>query len=134
MDIKKLDKQNKDDIYIKKFEACITSNKMISYSDVKEWIGYKQKRSVIDFLENDIHGYILGTDYKIIKEKKEGICKPVNEIYMTINTIKDICITAPTEISQKFKKYYLEMEQTYKENKLKNPISCVVKYEFDINQ
>ena len=62
----------------------------------------------MDNLENNKYGYIQGTDYKIIKEKKEGICKPVNEIYMTIDTIKCICMTAPTELSQKFRKYYLE--------------------------
>jgi len=130
-----------DDVkFINKFKKYLYTDDMISYSDVKDWIGYKYKKSIMDNLENNKYGYIQGTDYKIIKEKKEGICKPVNEIYMTIDTIKCICMTAPTELSQKFRKYYLEMEKIYKEyfinleNKLKNPIASITKYEFDINQ
>lgn len=129
-----------DEKFIEKFEDYISTDKMISYSDIKDWIGYKQKRTIMEILENDKYDYILGVDYKIVKEKKEGICKPINEIYMSIDTIKCICLTAPTEQSQKFRKYYIEMEKIYKEyiirlgDKLKNPISCLTKYEFDINQ
>jgi phage anti-repressor protein/predicted GIY-YIG superfamily endonuclease len=133
---KKIDDVN----FVKQFKKYLYTDEMISYSDVKDWIGYKYKKSIMENLENEKFGYILGTDYKIVKEKKEGVCKPVNEIYMSIDTIKCICLTAPTELSQKFRRYYIEMEKIYKEyiinleGRLKNPISCLAKYEFDINQ
>lgn len=127
-----------DEKFVTKFKKFISTNEFIGYSDIKDWIGYKQKRTIIEILLNPKFDYIEDIDYRIVKEKKEGVCKPVNEVYMTIDTIKCIFLTAPTELSQKFRKYYIEMEKIFKEyvikNQLKNPMSCLEKYEFDINQ
>jgi len=130
--------ENKD--FVQQFKNHVGSIDMLSYSDVKDWIGYKKKQNIVDMLKNKKYKYIENTDYKIIKEKKENVCKPVNEIYMTFDTLKSICLSAPTEKSHQFRKYYIEMEKIHMEhlnsqiNKLKNPISCLAKYSFDINQ
>jgi predicted GIY-YIG superfamily endonuclease len=124
--------------FVEKYKKYLLTTEMIPYSDVKDWIGYKQKRSVQENLEDKRLGFKENYDYKIVKEKKEGICKPVNEIYMTFETIKSLCLSSATEIGIKYRKYFLELEKTTKEivkNKLNNPIDLgLAKYEFDINK
>lgn len=114
---------------------------MIAFDDVKDWIGYKQKRTITEILFNKKYDYVNGIDYKFEKIKKEEICKPINEIYMTIDTLKSICLMAPTEKGQQFRKYYIEMEKLYRkyvstivQNQLTNPIAELNKYDFDISK
>ncbi len=129
--------ENKD--FIEQFKNHIISSDMIPYDSVKDWIGYKKKQTITDILRNKRYGYIENVDYRIVKEKKENICKPVDEIYMTIDTIKCICLTAPTEQSQQFRKYYIEMEKLFKKyisenirKTLKNPIPDADMYDIDV--
>ncbi len=131
------DKTNIDKKFYDKYKDLIKSNEMISYTEVCEWIGYKYKKSVLEKLEDIKMGFKKDIDYKIVKEKKEGICKPINEIYMTFETVKSLCMSSTTEEGSKFRKYFLEIEKTSREyikDKIKNPLSCLAKYEFDINQ
>lgn len=120
---------NVNNEFVDKCSKYLGKDDMISYSEVKDLIGYKQKRTIEEMLENEKYDFILNVDYKIVKEKKEGICKPVNEIYMTMDTIKCICMTAPTKQSQEFRRYYLQMEKVFRQfattemlNKVTNPI------------
>lgn len=123
--------------FIDQCSKYLSSTKMISYSEVKDLIGYKQKRSVNEILNK--FDFLAEVDYKIVKEKVKGVCKPVDEIYMTIDTIKCICLMSPTEKSQQFRKYYIQMEKLFKEfatteylSKLTNPIYEFNKYDNDV--
>lgn len=96
---------------IKKYTKFLNSKEMVSYTEVKDIIGYKKKESVLDLLSDEKNGFIKDTDYKIINEKKEGVKKHINEIYMTVDTLKCICMMSSTEQSVQFRKYYLQMEK-----------------------
>ncbi|QKF94061.1 phage anti-repressor protein [Fadolivirus algeromassiliense] len=127
--------------FVDAFCDTLYGNEFIDFENVKEWIGYKKKDTVYNILVNGKYDFVNGTDYKIEKIKKEGICKPINEIYMTIDTIKCICLLCPTEKGQQFRKYYIEMEKLFRQyvsttiqNKLTNPIPELNKYDFDINK
>jgi len=136
--------QNETDIsrifFDKFFNYLDKPSGMIAFDDIKDWIGYKQKRTITEILFNIKYGYISEIDYRMEKIKKDGICKPVNEIYMTIDTVKSICLMAPTEKGQEFRKYYIAMEKLFRtfastliQNQLTNPIPQINKYDFDVN-
>lgn len=128
--------------FIKKFAQFLDNNEIcIEFEDIKEWIGYKKKCTILDILQNDKYDFQLDTDYKIQKIKKEGICKPINEIYMTIDTVKCICLMAPTETGQEFRRYYIAMEKLFRQytstiiqNSLTNPLPEINKYDFHEQQ
>lgn len=118
--------------FVDKCSQYIQTTNFISYTEVKDLIGYKQKRTVSEILGK--FDFVADVDYKIVKEKVKGTCKPIDEIYMTIDTIKCICLMSPTEKSQQFRRYFLQMEKLFKEiasaeylSKLTNPI-----YEFNL--
>lgn len=125
--------------FINKFACYLyTSDAFIEFEDIKDWIGYKKKRTVTDILNNNKYDFQQDTDFKIQKIKKEGICKPINEIYMTIDTVKCICLMAPTKKGQEFRRYYIAMEKLFRQyttpiiqNSLTNPITEMNKYDFD---
>ena len=102
---------------------------MILFDDVKDLVGYKQKRSVSDILYNDKYGFIEGCDFKIEKNKKKHACKPINDIYLTIDTLKCICLISPSEESNNFRKCFIKIEKAYDLNKQK-----FTKSYFDINK
>lgn len=128
--------------FVKKFTKYLLANEeYIEFENIKQWIGYKQKRTINEILTNNNYNFIENADYKIEKIKKKEVCKPINEIYMTIDTIKCICLMAPTEQGQKFRRYYIEMEKLFKkyiaieiQNKLTNSIPQLNKYDFDVNK
>lgn len=126
--------------FVDVFYDTLCNNTFIEFDDVREWIGYKKKETVHNILINKKYGFTEGTDYRIEKIKKDGICKPINEIYMSIDTIKCICLLCPTEKGHQFRKYYIEMEKLFRkyisttiQNQLSNPIPQLNKYDFDIN-
>lgn len=128
-----------DKVFIVQCCKYLGKTDMIPYSEVCDLIGYKQKRSIQEILDNKKYDFVDNTDYKIVKEKKEGVCKPVNEIYMTMDTIKCICMMAPTKKSQEFRRYYLQLEKVFLEiatteilNKVTNPIPKFNAYILDI--
>ena len=130
---------NKD--FIDQCAKYLNGADMISYTEVKNLIGYKKKESIQDILSNNKYDFVENTDYKIVKEKLTGVCKPINEIYMTIDTIKCICMMAPTEKSQEFRRYYLQMERIFREfataemtNKIIHPVPELNNYEVDISK
>ena len=132
-----LENSQLDKDFIEKYKKYSLSDEMIPYTEIKDWIGYKDKRSVSDVLNNYKFGFKEGKDYNLVREKKPDICKPVNEIYMTFDTIKSLCMASPTETGNKYRKYFLELEKVTKEyikNKIQTPLSCLEKYTFDINQ
>ncbi|AYV76034.1 MAG: phage antirepressor protein [Terrestrivirus sp.] len=135
---------NIDQQFVNKFsDTLFDQSKFVKYTDVIDWIGYKNKRTLTDVLKNENFGFIEGTDYEIKKMESTG-GRPGNEIFMTIDTIKCICLMAPTEKAQQFRKYYIELEKCFKklitENiklqtiNINNPVDALKKYEFDPNQ
>lgn len=127
-------------------DNVVDSNTMISFTKVYEWIGYKKKETVLLLLRNKKFGFIEGEkgDFFVKKIKVDNVCKPINEIFMTIDTVKSICLMAPTEKGQQFRKYYIELEKCFKkliaENinlqtdiKLINPMHILNKFDFDVN-
>ena len=104
---------NLDPKFVDKFSDHLTdTSKMISFSEANEWLGYKHKQTVLRLLTNTKYNFIEGTDFKIEKMDSNG-GRPIDEIYMTIDTVKCICLMSPTEQSQKFRKYYIEMEKMF---------------------
>lgn len=135
---KVLENNNIDKEFMSKIWDYVTNaSKFIPYNDIKEWIGFKQKKSIEDILKNDKYGFIEGTDYKIEKIKKENICKPINEIFLTAESFKCICLMSPSKEGQKFRKYFIEIEKSLKnstiiENNLLD--EKINKYKFDPNE
>lgn len=130
-----------NDYLIDTYSKLLNRKDMISYTEVKDVIGYKKKETIFEMLSRNSSGFTKDTDYKIVKEQKEGVKKPINEIYMTIDTLKCICLMSQTEQSQKFRKYYLQMEKLFREsasaetlNKLTNPITIFTDYVTDIKK
>jgi phage anti-repressor protein len=120
--------------------VLINSNKFIEYSKIEKIIGYKNKRTVTDILKNEKYDFLLDNDYKIIKQKSTG-GRPMNEIMMTIDTIKTIILLSPTKKGHEFRKYYIEMEKLFRKfidneikNKITNPIPELNKYDFDVTE
>jgi phage anti-repressor protein len=131
--------ENVNEQFVNQYGNLLTQTNMLSYTEVKDIIGYKKKDSVKEILTK--FDFVIDVDYKIVKEKIKGTCKPIDEIYMTIDTFKCICFMAPTETSQQFRKYYIQMEKIFKEimtaeylNKLTNPIHKLNNYELDVSK
>lgn len=127
-----------DDKFVEIFNTR-DDKKFISFSDVKDWLGYKKKDTVLNILKNEKYGFVESTDYKIEKIKVDGVCKPINDILMTISTIKCICLLCPTKKAHQYRKYYIEMDNlqrqyvsTIIQNQLTNPILQLNQYNFDV--
>ena len=129
-----------DQKMVKKLSSQLTeADQFIDMNDIKEWFGYKKKQTVKDILLNDKYGFIENTDYKLeLFKPKTG--RPGETIYLSVDTIKCICLMAPTEESQKFRRYYIEMERLFKQyvstevqNKLTNPIPEIEYKNFDLD-
>ncbi len=122
------------------YETIQNNDKLICYKDANEWIGFKKKQTVKDILLNEKYNFANGTDFTI-KQYKPKTGRPGDMIYMTIDTIKVICLMAPTQKGQQFRRYYIEMEKLFKQyvstkifNKLNNPIPELNKHDFDVNK
>lgn len=136
-----LDKDINNESLANKYSNFLNRKDMVSYTEIKDIIGYKQKRTIEEMLSKKNSGFAKDTDYKFVKEKRDGVCKPINEIYMTVETLKCICLMSQTEQSQQFRKYYLQMEKVFREsasteslNKLTNPILVFNDYVTDIKK
>jgi len=139
------EKMNTNPDFVNKFiDHVVEPDDMISFSEIQDWVGYKKKETVLLLLKNNKNIFIENEHYNIKKIKIEGVNKPINEIYMTADTVKNICLMASTEKGQQFRKYYIELEKCFKkvmiENiklqtiNITNPIDALKKYEFDPNQ
>lgn len=134
------EKSNIDKQFVKDFsDTLINSDKLISFNDTNKWVGFKKKQTIKDILANAKYGFVKNVDYKIEAYKPET-GRPGDDIYMTIETVKSICLMAQNEKGQQFRKYYIEMEKLFRQyistaiqNKLTNPIPQLNKYDFDIN-
>lgn len=111
---------------------------LISYTEIGDKLGYKKKESVQNILANGELGFVEGVDYKFKKIRRQEKNKPTNEIYMTLETIKAICLTAPTKEGQIYRMYVLNLEKILRRkldlsvlNQLTNPIYQLNKYELD---
>lgn len=136
---------NLDQTFVQKLtDTLFDSNKFVKYSEIVEWIGYKKKDTVVDILKDKKYELVFGSDYNIVKMESTG-GRPNNEIYMTVDTVKLLCMMAPTEKGHLFRKYYIELEKCFKKiisehlhlqtnNTMNNPIKILNKYEFDPNQ
>jgi len=129
---------NIDTNFVDKFyKTLYEMDTMINLNDVKEWIGFKKKQTITDILKNDKYGFKGGEDYKIEIYKPET-GRPGENIFMTVDTLKSICLMSVSEQGQKFRKYYIEMEKLFKkyvsteiQNRITNPIIELNKYDFD---
>jgi hypothetical protein len=81
-------------LIITQIKKCmrITSN-FVEYEKIKDFIGCKQKRTVKEALENKNNDYVLNKDYYFKNTNRLNVKKPVEEIYMTKETIKRLCIS-----------------------------------------
>jgi len=89
---------NIDQKFVNKYgKFVINQDKYLKYTEVDDWIGYKKKETVLDILKNKKYGFIEGeqADYYIKQSESTGGRK-ANEIFMTIDTVKSICLMAPT--------------------------------------
>jgi phage anti-repressor protein/predicted GIY-YIG superfamily endonuclease len=128
-----------DKKFVDKFyDSLIDYTKMINYTDVKEWVGYRKKQTVLDILKNDKYSFKENIDYSIT-QYKPGNGRPGTNICMTIDTIKCLCLMSDSEKGHQFRKYYIEMEKLYKQyvstiikNQLTNPIPQINQHNFDI--
>ena len=129
-----------DKNFIDKYHNTLVNNDtLIDYNDVKEWIGYHKKQTVVDILKNDKYKFKNDIDYKIENYKPEN-GRPGNNILMTIDTVKSLCLMSASEKGQLFRSYYIEMEKLFRtyastliQNQLTNPIPQLNKYDFDVN-
>lgn len=129
---------NKD--FIEEFaDTLFDVAKLISLHDANKWIGFKKKQTIKDILHNEKYKFVNNVDYKIEIYKPET-GRPGEEIFMTIDTIKNICLMAQNEKGHEFRKYYIEMEKLFRmyvstsiQNQLTNPIPQINKYDFDVN-
>lgn len=136
-----IDQKIIDKDFVEKFyDTLYETNKMIDYKEVKHWIGFKKKQTVIDILKNDKYKFIEGEEYTITYYKPET-GRPGFEIKLSIETLKNLCLMSASEQGQKFRRYYIEMEKLFKkyvateiQNKLTNPIPQLNKYDFDVNK
>ncbi len=116
---------------ITEFKKILTSNiEFVQYEDVKDWIGYKNKTILIDLLTKDTFGFVEKKDYYFEKIKKDNVFKPINEIFMTPDTIKSILASSQTKDGQKFIKHLIDSEKKYIQIV---PIKQNNKYDFDVN-
>lgn len=88
------------------------SKKIVAYTDIKDKIGYKNKQTIEDILSSDKYDFIVDKDYYINKIKKDGICKPINEIYMTVETIECLCMMSSTKEGQDFRRYFMKKKKS----------------------
>ena len=132
------EKSSIDIIFVDKFYKTLYEiDTMINFNDIKDWIGFKKKQTVVDILKGDKYGFKVNDDYKIEIYKPET-GRPGENVLMTIDTLKSICLMSASEQGQKFRKYYIEMEKLFKQyvstevqNKITNPIVELNKYDFD---
>ena len=129
---------NKD--FVEEFaDTLLDTTRLIPLNDANKWIGFKKKQTIKDILCNVKYGFVNDIDYKIENYKPET-GRPGEEIYMTIDTIKNICLMAQNKKGHEFRKYYIEMEKLFRtytstliQNQLTNPIPQINKYDFDVN-
>jgi len=104
----------------------MNDQRMINYDEVKDWIGYKKKQSVVDMLKKQ--NFKENIDY-VITEYKPLTGRPGSTICMTIGTIKKLCMLSQSEKGQKLIDHYIEMEKLFKENvstKVQNQITVPI--------
>lgn len=99
---------------------------------------FKKKQTVKDILLNPAYNFIEGEDYEIVKYKP-STGRPGDDIRMTIDTVKSICLLSQTKKGHQFRQYYIKMEKLFMKyvstdikNKLTNPIPELNKYTFNI--
>lgn len=143
---KQLTESNIDKGFVSLVETNLNdSEAFVRYSEIHDLLAYKKKDGVQSLLKDDKNGFIEGKDKDYYIEKMDSTGgRPLNEIYMTPDTVKMLCMAAQTEKGNQFRKYYIELEKCYKkiiadniklqvDNKLDNPIHILNKYDFDPN-
>lgn len=84
---------------------------VIRLDDIWDWIGYTR----IDIVKNIlVNNFIENVDYKIEKVNIDKIVnggKNKENIKMTINCFKQLCLSAKTKQSKEIHKYYLALEE-----------------------
>ena len=86
----------------------------IKYSEIKKHMGYQNKQTIKRLLTNQKYDFTHDVYYKFENIKKGQVVKPLNEIYMKIDTIKTILLLSPTAKGHEFRKYYIEMEKLFR--------------------
>lgn len=84
---------------------------VISLDDVWKWLGFARKDPAKVVL---IKNFIYKKNYTIDSQKSLGISKttkPKEEILMTINTFKKLCLKAGTSKADEIHDYYIKLEE-----------------------
>jgi len=104
------------DIFIKNFYCYLNTDKktdfVIDFDQIWEWLGFSQKDHCKVVLEKFFKKEI---DYKINLHKVESQNK--EQILLTVNTFKKICLKSNTEKAYEILDYYIKMEEIMMEYK-----------------
>ena len=103
----------------------------VNYNDVKPLLGFESKKLISDIFKNEIYGFEENVDYKIIDKKENH--KTKKQFYLTTDTLKLLCLIAPTDENKgkQFRRYLLNNTSNNSSN---NTLLQSTKYEFDVNK
>jgi phage anti-repressor protein len=85
---------------------------VIDFDDVWEFVGFSRKDNALRKLENDLdkdvdYIFFLRTEEKTM----EGRGRPVKKIMLKLNSLKEFCILANTDIGKQIRRYFIKMEE-----------------------
>lgn len=123
---------NMDNILVEKLRASLTTNNadmflksfcmylrcgddnafVVDLEDVWRWMGFSRKDPAKRLLEKN---FIKDQDFETVSvlshQSVELPNRPIDQVCMTVDTFKELCMLADTQPSRQIRKYYITMER-----------------------